>query len=259
MFLGIDIGSSSTKVAVLNDKKELAGVSVINLGTGTNAFEEVIADALAQANATKDDIQYTIATGYGRVNFQDADKQITEITCHAKGVNYLTQEARTIVDIGGQDAKVIKLDASGKVANFVMNEKCAAGTGRFLEVMARVLGCSLTELSTLGEKATKEISISSVCTVFAESEVISALSAGETAANVAKGAHIAVARRVSGMYHRVSGEAPVVMTGGVALNRDMVSSLSEELGTPVLPVEHCQIVGAIGAAVFAYETYHKHF
>ena len=124
--------------------------------------------------------------------------------------------------------------------------------------MARVLGCSLPDLSALGEKASKEVSISSVCTVFAESEVISALSAGELPSNVAKGAHNAVARRVSGMYHRVSGEAPVVMTGGVALNHDMVDSLCKELGTSVLPVEHCQVVGAIGAAVFAYEAFHKH-
>ena len=259
MYLGIDIGSSSSKAAILNEQKELVSVSAVNLGTGTNGIETALVQALMQAGICGQDIKYTVATGYGRLKYAPADKQITEITCHAKGTVFLNYNAKTIIDIGGQDAKVIKLDANGKVENFVMNEKCAAGTGRFLEVMARVLGCPLTELSTLGEKATKEISISSVCTVFAESEVISALSAGETAANVAKGAHIAVARRVSGMYHRVSGEAPVVMTGGVALNRDMVSSLSEELGTPVLPVEHCQIVGAIGAAVFAYETYHKHF
>ncbi len=257
MFLGIDIGSSSTKVAVLNDKKELAGVSVINLGTGTNAFEKVIADALAQANATQDDIQYTIATGYGRVNFQDADKQITEITCHAKGVNYLTQEARTIVDIGGQDAKVIKLDASGKVANFVMNEKCAAGTGRFLEVMARVLGCTLDDLSELADQATKEISINNTCTVFAESEVISRLAAGEKAADVARGAHVAIAKRVMGMCNRVGYEPKVVMTGGVALNANMVDALSKEMGCAIEVVPHCQAAGAIGAAVFAYEIYNK--
>ena len=259
MYLGIDIGSSSSKAAILNEQKELVAVSAVNLGTGTNGIETALAQALAQTGICGQDIKYTVATGYGRLKYAPADKQITEITCHAKGTVFLNYNAKTIIDIGGQDAKVIKLDANGKVENFVMNEKCAAGTGRFLEVMARVLGCPLSELSALGESATKEISISSVCTVFAESEVISALSAGETAANVAKGAHNAVARRVSGMYHRVSGEAPVVMTGGVALNRDMVSSLSEELGTLVLPFEHCQIVGAIGAAVFAYETYHKYF
>ncbi len=257
MFLGIDIGSSSTKVAIIDDNKQLVGVSVLNLGTGTTAYEQVIADALEQAHATKDDIEYTIATGYGRVNYKDADKQITEITCHAKGVNYLTENAKTIVDIGGQDAKVIKLDKNGKVANFVMNEKCAAGTGRFLEVMARVLGCTLDDLSGLADKATKEISINNVCTVFAESEVISRLAAGEDISNVARGAHVAIAKRVMGMCNRVGYEPKVVMTGGVALNANMVQALSKEMGCEIEVAPHCQAAGAIGAAAFAYEYYNK--
>lgn len=257
MFLGIDIGSSSTKVAVLNEREELVGVSVINLGTGTNAFEDAITDALKQANTTREAILYTVATGYGRVNYQGADKQITEITCHAKGVNYLTKDTRTIVDIGGQDAKVIKLDANGKVANFVMNEKCAAGTGRFLEVMARVLGCKLDDLSGLADKATKELSINNTCTVFAESEVISRLAAGESMADVARGAHVAIAKRVMGMCNRVGYEPKVVMTGGVALNGNMVDSLSKEMSCEIEVVPHCQAAGAIGAAVFAHEIYYK--
>lgn len=257
MFLGIDIGSSSTKVAILNENKELAGVSVINLGTGTNAFEDVTADAMKQAAITKDDIKYAVATGYGRVNFHDADKQITEITCHAKGVNFLTKDAKTIVDIGGQDAKVIKLDKTGKVTNFVMNEKCAAGTGRFLEVMARVLGCKLDDLSGLADQSTKEISINNTCTVFAESEVISRLAAGENVADVARGAHVAIAKRVMGMCNRVGYEPKVVMTGGVALNPNMVDALSKEMGCEIEIVPHCQAAGAIGAAAFAYEIYNK--
>lgn len=257
MYLGIDIGSSSSKAAILNENKELVAAAAVNLGTGTNGIETALAEVFNQAGINEDEIKYTVATGYGRLNCTRADKQITEITCHAKGTVFLNYQAKTIIDIGGQDAKVIKLNQSGKVENFVMNEKCAAGTGRFLEVMARVLGCPLSELSDLGKQSDKEVSISSVCTVFAESEVISSLSAGETPANVAKGAHNAVARRVSGMYHRVDGEAPVVMTGGVALNSDMIDSLSKELATPVTAVKHCQVVGAVGAAVLAYETYHK--
>ena len=155
MYLGIDIGSSSSKAAILNEQKELVAVSAVNLGTGTNGIETAFTQALIQAGICEDEIKYTVATGYGRLKYARADKQITEITCHAKGSVFLDYNAKTIIDIGGQDAKVIKLDANGKVENFVMNEKCAAGTGRFLEVMARVLGCSLTELSTLGEKATK--------------------------------------------------------------------------------------------------------
>lgn len=257
MFLGIDIGSSSTKAAVLNEKKELLAVSVKNLGTGTNAYEEVVADVLRQAEASEEDVLFTVATGYGRVNYKDADKQITEITCHAKGVNFLTNGSRTIVDIGGQDAKVIKLDEGGKVANFVMNEKCAAGTGRFLEVMARVLGCELDELSNLAYQADKEVFINNVCTVFAESEVISRLAAGESRANVARGAHVAIAKRVMGMCNRVGYEPKVVMTGGVALNANMVEALSREMECLIEVVPHCQAAGAVGAAVFAYENFHK--
>lgn len=257
MFLGIDIGSSSSKAAIVDELKELAAVSVINLGTGTGAYEDAIKDALEQAGIKAEDIKYTVVTGYGRVNYKAADKQITEITCHAKGVDFLTRDASTIVDIGGQDAKVIKLNREGQVANFVMNEKCAAGTGRFLEVMARVLGCGLSDLSDLADQSTVEISISNVCTVFAESEVISRLAAGEKIEDVARGAHVAIAKRVMGMCSRVGYEPKVVMTGGVALNSNMVDALSKELECLIEVVPHCQAAGAVGAAVFAYEAYNK--
>lgn len=257
MYVGVDIGSSSSKVAVLNEEKELVALAITNLGTGTDGIELSLKKAYEQAHITQDDVKYTVATGYGRMMYTQADAQITEITCHAKGVAFMQYDAKTIIDIGGQDAKVIKLASDGRVANFVMNEKCAAGTGRFLEVMSRVLGCGLGELSDLASTSDKDVAISSVCTVFAESEVISCLSSGESRNNVARGAHNAVARRVAGMYNRVSGEPPVVMTGGVALNADMVQSLSKELQTPILPMEHCQGAGAIGAGVFAYEKYQK--
>lgn len=257
MFLGIDIGSSSSKVAIIDENRQLKAVSIVNLGTGTNAYREVVADALQQAGITEEDIKFTVATGYGRMGYKDADKQITEITCHAKGVNYLMGDAKTIVDIGGQDAKVIKLNAAGQVENFVMNEKCAAGTGRFMEVMARVLGCTLDDLSPLADKSTKALSINNVCTVFAESEVISRLAAGDCVEDVARGAHVAIAKRVAGMCNRVGYSPKVVMTGGVALNANLVNALSIELDTPIEVVPHCQGAGAVGAAVFAYEIYNK--
>lgn len=257
MFLGIDIGSSSSKVAIINEDGKLVAVSVINLGTGTNAYQAALEEALSQAHISLKDIQFTVATGYGRMNLKEADRQITEITCHAKGVHYLVGNVSTIVDIGGQDAKVIKLDSEGKVQNFVMNEKCAAGTGRFMEVMARVLGCELSDLSEMAEKSTKNISISNVCTVFAESEVISRLSAGEKLEDVARGAHVAIAKRVTGMCNRVGYSPKVVMTGGVALNANLVQALSAELGCEVEVAPHSQAMGAIGAAVFAYEIFNK--
>lgn len=253
MYMGIDIGSSSSKVALVNDQRELVATAVVNKGTGTDGCKQALQEALDKAGVTKDDIEFTVATGYGRITYKEADKQITELSCHAKGVAYLVKDARTIIDIGGQDAKVIKLDANGQMVNFGMNEKCAAGTGRFLEVMARVLGCTLSDLSDLAKQSDKEVSISSVCTVFAESEVISQLAGGEKIANVARGAHVAIAKRVAGMCNRVGVEPKVVMTGGVALNADMVDCMAKELGVPVQAAPDCQAAGAIGAALAAYD------
>jgi predicted CoA-substrate-specific enzyme activase len=257
MYLGIDIGSSSTKAVIINESREIVAIRVVNKGTGTSGVSEALTSALSDANLSRGDIKYTVATGYGRVTYEGADKQITEITCHAEGVRHLEQDVATIIDIGGQDAKVIRLSAQGSVENFVMNEKCAAGTGRFLEVMARVLGCELDELSGLADRSTKSVSISSVCTVFAESEVISRLAAGEKIEDVAKGAHVAIANRVSGMYNRVGGKSKVVMTGGVALNQNMVNTMAEVLSVPVVATSHPQAAGAIGAAMFAHKHYHK--
>ena len=257
MYMGIDIGSSSTKVAIIDEEKIIKALEIENFGAGAADVEEVQRRALLKAQLQREDIKFTVATGYGRINYENADCQITEITCHAKGVAFLTEGTKTIIDIGGQDAKVIRINSSGKVDNFVMNEKCAAGTGRFLEVMARVLGCQLSDLSTIAEKATNDIMINNVCTVFAESEVISRLSAGESAENVARGAHIAVAKRVMGMCCRIGFEEKIVMSGGVALNRDLVRCMAEELKLSVKVCPHCQAAGAIGAAVIAYEKLHQ--
>ncbi|MDR2088631.1 MAG: acyl-CoA dehydratase activase [Clostridiales Family XIII bacterium] len=253
MYLGIDIGSSSSKVAILNARKELAATDVVNMGTGTAGPKAALENALRAAGAAREDIKYIVATGYGRINFGEADQQITEISCHAKGVSHLMKDVETVIDIGGQDAKVIKIGKDGKVKNFVMNEKCAAGTGRFLEVMARVLGCRIEELSDLAERSVHDIPISSVCTVFAESEVISRLASGAAREDVAKGAHNAIAKRIMGMCSRVGYEPLLAMTGGVALNRNMVKLMGIELGQPVIAAPYPQAVGAIGAAVFAYE------
>ena len=256
-YLGIDIGSSSSKAAVISDGGELLSACAVNLGTGTQGSARARAQALKEAGLGEKDIRFTVATGYGRIQYKETDKQITEITCHAKGIAYLASGVRTVIDIGGQDAKVIKVDETGRVTNFVMNEKCAAGTGRFLEVMARVLGCRLSELSGLARQSAKEVSISSVCTVFAASEVISRLAAGEAIPDVAKGAHRAIAKRIAGMCGRVGLAPKVAMTGGVALNGNMVEVMAEELGAPVFAAPHPQCTGAIGAALLAYESGQK--
>ncbi|MDR3225200.1 MAG: acyl-CoA dehydratase activase [Clostridiales Family XIII bacterium] len=254
MFIGIDIGSTSSKAAVIDGEGNLLSHEVANLGAGTSGPGDAIGRALSVAGISRSDISFSVVTGYGRVSYKDANKQMTEISCHAKGATFLIEtEIATIIDIGGQDAKVIRLDENGNVKNFVMNEKCAAGTGRFLEVMARVLGVPIENLSELASKATHDIPISSVCTVFAESEVISRLASGESLEDVAKGALAAVAKRIAGMSNRVGYAPPIVMTGGVALNESIVRLIGIELGEAVTVAPYPQSVGAIGAAAYAYE------
>ena len=254
MFLGIDIGSSSSKAVAVDGDGVVLGRQVVNIGTGTNGVELALGELWKQTGRSPADVQYSVVTGYGRMNYKSADEQITEISCHAKGVAASCPGARSIIDIGGQDAKAIQLSPSGRVENFVMNEKCAAGTGRFFEVMARVLNCTIQELPKLAAQAEQAVPISSICTVFAESEVISQLAGG---ASVAKGAHISLAKRVSGLGKRIELRPDVVMTGGVALNPTMAECLSAELGLPVRLPEHPQTMGALGAALFAKEHYER--
>lgn len=229
-----------------------AGV-VIPAGTGTTGPERALAGALEAAGVKIEDIEKIVATGYGRIQFNRADEQVSEITCHARGVHFLVPGVRTIIDIGGQDAKVIKLAADGKVVNFAMNEKCAAGTGRFLEVMARVLETEVGQLELIEAGAREVIAISSTCTVFAESEVISQLSAGKERADIVAGIHESVARRVSGLTGRVGLQPEVVMTGGVAQNGAVVKAMERAIKMPVTVAPNSQLTGALGAALIAYK------
>lgn len=251
MYLGIDIGSSSSKAVILSPNGEIVAAQVVNLGTGTKGSARVLEAAFKEAGITQADIKKTIVTGYGRMNFQGADKQITEISCHAKGVQFLNPKARTIIDIGGQDTKVIRLDATGSIENFVMNDKCAAGTGRFLEVMARVTDCKISELSDMAKAGDSPVSISNMCTVFAESEVISHLSSNVSVENVAAGAILSIATRVAGMAKRLGVLPEVVMTGGGALNQCLVDTLAKELDADIHIIGNPQVMGALGAAAFA--------
>lgn len=253
MYLGIDIGSSSSKAVILDTAGKIAGSSIRNIGTGSRGPQLVIEAALAQAGIERGQIRKTVATGYGRITFQGADKQVTEISCHAKGLHHVLPQVHTIIDIGGQDAKVICLDDEGNVANFVMNEKCAAGTGRFLEVMARVLDCDLALLSELASRGKPGVSISSTCTVFAESEMISQLSEGKLLEDVALGAHRSIAQRIAGLCNRVSIRPDIAISGGVALNQNVVDCVSDELGVPILRPEDPQGMGALGAALYALQ------
>jgi len=248
---GIDIGSISTKAAVLSDGK-LLGTRLIFTGynaeaAGRTVFEELLKDLGLERQA----VRRVISTGYGRNSVKFVDKAVTEITCHGAGAHYLDPGARSIIDIGGQDSKVIVIDEKGKVKNFAMNDKCAAGTGRFLEVMARALEMDLEVFGNLSLKAGSPSRISSLCTVFAESEVISLISRGEHRENIIAGIHESIAARVAAMANRVGVVPPVVMTGGVAKNAGVVKALEKKLGMTIRVSEYAQVNGAIGAAVLA--------
>lgn len=253
MYLGLDIGSSSSKVVLLGEVGEILAAQVVNLGTGTKGVHQALEAAYAQAGAGPEGVRYAVVTGYGRMTYQGADKQITEISCHAKGVRHLSPEARTIVDVGGQDTKVIRLNDQGGVENFVMNDKCAAGTGRFLEMMARTLELSLEEISTVGLQWKEEITISSMCTVFADSEVVSLVAQNKALPDIVHGLNQSVASRAAALYRRAGGTGPCMMTGGVARNQGVAEAIQEKLGQPLFIHPDAQLCGALGAALFALE------
>lgn len=255
--LGIDIGSTASKCVMLEDGKEIVAKSLISVGAGTSGPQRAIAEVLEQAGKTMEDMGYVLATGYGRNSLDEiADHQMSELSCHAKGAHFLFPEVHTVIDIGGQDVKVLQIE-NGVMTNFVMNDKCAAGTGRFLDVMARVLEVKVEDLGMLGAQSTKHVSISSTCTVFAESEVISQLAQETDKCDIINGIHCSVASRVAGLSHRVGSKEQVVMTGGVAQNSGVVNALQNELGKTIHTSPLTQYNGALGAALFAYQRYVK--
>lgn len=251
--MGLDIGSTASKGVILKDGKDIVAKSIVPSGTGTSGPSRVLAELEEQSGLKKADMDRVVVTGYGRMQYKDADKQISELSCHAKGVAFTVPGARTIIDIGGQDAKALKLDEKGRLTNFIMNDKCAAGTGRFLDVMAGVLETQVSELGDISAQSEKEVSISSTCTVFAESEVISHLSSSETIPDIVAGIHASVAGRVASLAMRVGIEDVVVMVGGVARNSGVVRAMEKAIGHDIVVPEDAQLNGALGAAAFAYE------
>jgi predicted CoA-substrate-specific enzyme activase len=231
----------------------MIGSAVVSVGAGTSGPKRALEAALNAAKLTPDDIQATAATGYGRNSVEGADFVFSELSCHAKGAFWLYPEVRTVLDIGGQDAKALSILDGGRLGGFVMNDKCAAGTGRFLEVMARILETELTKLGELDAMSAKRVDISSTCTVFAESEVISQLSQGANINDLAAGIHRAVAFRGAGLLKRLGIHEPVFMTGGVAQNSGVVRALEAELGMTIHTDPRAQLAGAIGAALMACE------
>ena len=254
-FAGIDIGSTMTKVAIMNDGL----VSWVIGPTGPEHRRlayKVMEEALDGAGISFETLAYVVATGYGRINVPFADRQITEISCHARGVYSLLPTARTVIDIGGQDSKGMKLK-NGKLVSFVMNDKCAAGTGRFLEVIAEALGVKLEDLGALSLTAKRVVKISNTCTVFAEQEVTSQLANGEAVENLIAGIHEAIAVRIISLVNKLKIEPDVAVTGGGAKNMGLVKALEEKLGYNVLVPPEPLLTGAIGAALIGKDAAEK--
>lgn len=248
---GIDIGSAMTKVVIL-DEEIVASRIVATSPEQRKLANKVMEDVLSKAKISFEEIRYLVATGYGRINVPFADKQITEISCHAKGVNYLLPSARTIIDIGGQDCKAIRVK-DGRVADFTMNDRCAAGTGRFIEVIADTLGVDLGDMGRFSLSAKQAARISSMCTVFAEHEVVEKLAEGAAISDIIAGIHEAMARRIHGMARRIKIESDVAVTGGGAKNIGLVTSLRNIFGCPVIVPKEPLLTGAIGAALLGKE------
>lgn len=254
-FAGIDIGSTMTKVVIMNESVAASFIGPTGAEYRRLA-NKVMEEALRKADLSFDQITYVVATGYGRISVPFADKQITEITCHARGVDFVFPSAKTVIDIGGQDSKGIKLN-SGKVVDFVMNDKCAAGTGRFLEVIAEALGIKLGELGEISLRSQQPVEISNTCTVFAEQEVVARLAEGVSVEDIVAGIHDGIASRVSSMVARISVQADVVITGGGAKNIGLVKALERRLGHHVLVPTEPLLTGAIGAALLGKELSRK--
>ena len=253
---GIDSGSTSTDVVILDQNGKIKSTMIIPTGGGAMmSAEKSLAAAVEKAGIQEEDIVRIVTTGYGRAYIDSGDDSITEITCHAKGAHYLNPNVRTIIDIGGQDIKAISIDEHGAVTNFLMNDKCAAGTGRFLEMMARTLGLSLEEMSTKGLEWKENIVISSMCTVFAESEVVSLVAQNKNVADIIHGLNVSVASKVGALAARLGKKNPgeYMMTGGVAKNQGIINALEEKLEAKLYICDEAQLCGALGAALFAYE------
>ena len=251
-YAGIDIGSTSTDAVILDGNRRLLANAVIPTGAKSlDAANRALKIVLKQAGLNQDDISRMVTTGYGRNSVDFECDNITEITCHAKGVNHWFPQARSIIDIGGQDSKMIRLSDDGSVIDFAMNDKCAAGTGRFLELIASTLNISLEQMSEYGLQWNKEIKISNMCAVFAESEIISLIAQNEEICDIVHGVNLSIAVRIAGLAARIHAAGPFVMSGGVAKNRGVQLALEQILNQPVQVVDHPQICGALGAALLA--------
>ena len=249
--IGIDVGSVAAKAAAFDGEKILATAIYPTGWSPKEVGEQLLEDILKKTNAKSEDVKSIIGTGYGRVSLPFVDKAITEITCHGKGAFFMDPDIRTVIDIGGQDSKVIKLNEDGQVIDFLMNDKCAAGTGRFLQVMANALAVDVGDLSDLAT-GVEPVNISSMCTVFAESEVVSLVAEGTSKETIAAGLLHSVCNKTYSLASRVGIENKVFFSGGVSRNTLIGELLSEKLEVEVISSEESPFLGAIGAAIIGW-------
>jgi predicted CoA-substrate-specific enzyme activase len=251
---GVDVGSTQTKAVVLAADRTIVSRALVDTGANIGrSAQRAFDEALAGAGLRREQVAYVVGTGYGRFTVTFGDAQITEISCHARGATFFFPQTRTVIDMGGQDAKGIRVGPDGEVADFVMNDKCAAGTGRFLANAAETLGITLDDLGALSLMGTAPVRLSTVCTVFVESDIMSYLAQGKRVEDILAGVHSAIAARTISLVRRVGIEPEVTFTGGVSLNAGMVAALKAKLGAPVNVSPDAHYNGAIGAALFALE------
>jgi predicted CoA-substrate-specific enzyme activase len=254
---GVDVGSTATKAVLLDDNRTIVGRAMIRTGANVvKAAERVFAETVRQAGIEEHDVQQVVGTGYGRYKVTFGHAQVTEISCHARGAAFLFPNTRIILDIGGQDTKTIRVASDGEVEDFCMNDKCAAGTGRFLEAAASTMAVPLDDIGAMSLQFKQPLKITNVCTVFVESEILAHLSRGRAPADILRGVHLAIASRSVALMRRVGLEPEITFTGGVSRNVGIVSALEEKLGQKLNVSEDAQYIGAIGAALFALDRCH---
>ena len=257
LFAGVDVGSLTAEALVMDEDGEIRASQIIRVRPRPQqSAQEAFDKALASAGLMEDQVDLCFSTGYGRDAISFSVKNISEISCHGRGAHFLLPKIRTVIDVGGQDCKVIKVDSYGYLEDFAMNDKCAAGTGRFLEMMAKTLGVDISDLGPLAMTSKKPLSLSSTCTIFAEIEVMQLLYAKKKPKHIAAGVHAALVRRIKSLIGRVGLVKEVCMTGGVSKNKGMVTMLEQDVGMEFLslPVDP-QLIGALGAALFAREAW----
>lgn len=252
---GVDVGSTQTKAVLIDEQRVIVARALVETGANViRAAQHAFDEALSTSDIREEEVEYVVGTGYGRYKVTFGNTQVTEISCHGRGAVHMFPRTRTVVDMGGQDTKAIRVTASGEISDFCMNDKCAAGTGRFLGAAANALGIPLAQLGPAALSGERPVKITTTCTVFAESEVLSWLGKGKKIEDILLGVHQSIAARSAGLLRRVGIEEEVTFTGGVARNLAMIASLEERLGVKVNVSEDSHFMGALGAALFALDS-----